>query len=352
MDIRELLQIAVDNKASDIHLLCDSPATIRVNGVLLSLNNKGIMTQETIQDLVWQMVNNEQREILTVNREVDFSFEFESKARFRVNAYFQKGTLAASLRLIPFEIRSIEELGLPKICHTFAKLRQGFILYTGPTGCGKSTTIAAIVNEINQERQEHIVTIEDPIEFIFPKGKSLVSQRGLHSDTHSWDIALRSILREDPNIVFIGEMRDYETISSALTIAETGHLVFATLHTNSAAQSIDRIVDVFPEHAKGQVRMQLSLTLEAVVSQRLLPSLDRGRVVATEIMIATPAVRNSIREGKTHMLDNIIQTSGELGMMTFEASLASLVREGKVSREIAEEYALRPDELARQLRGK
>jgi twitching motility protein PilT len=297
-------------------------------------------------------VNNEQREILTVNREVDFSFEFESKARFRVNAYFQKGTLAASLRLIPFEIRSIEELGLPKICHTFAKLRQGFILYTGPTGCGKSTTIAAIVNEINQERQEHIVTIEDPIEFIFPKGKSLVSQRGLHSDTHSWDIALRSILREDPNIVFIGEMRDYETISSALTIAETGHLVFATLHTNSAAQSIDRIVDVFPEHAKGQVRMQLSLTLEAVVSQRLLPSLDRGRVVATEIMIATPAVRNSIREGKTHMLDNIIQTSGELGMMTFEASLASLVREGKVSREIAEEYALRPDELARQLRGK
>lgn len=352
MNIRELLQIAVDNKASDIHLLCDSPATLRVNGILFPLTNKGTMTQDTIQDLVWQMVNNEQKEILTVNREVDFSFEFENKARFRVNAYYQKGTLGASLRLVPFEIKTIDELGLPKICHTFAKLRQGFILYTGPTGCGKSTTIAAIINEINQQRQEHIVTIEDPIEFIFPKGKSLVSQRGLHADTHSWEIALRSILREDPNIVFIGEMRDYETISSALTIAETGHLVFATLHTNSAAQSIDRIVDVFPEHAKGQVRMQLSLTLEAVVSQRLLPSLDRGRVVATEIMIATPAVQNSIREGKTHMLDNIIQTSAELGMMTFETSLATLVRQGKVSREIAEEYALRPDELARQLRGK
>ncbi|MFZ5366295.1 MAG: type IV pilus twitching motility protein PilT [Patescibacteria group bacterium] len=352
MDIHELLQITVDNNASDLHLLVGVPPTLRIHGVLMAISGKEVLNDEIIQGLVWQMTNPEQKEILTVNRELDFSFEFEKKARFRVNAYYQKTTLAASLRLVPLEIRGIDELGLPKICHTFATLKQGFILVTGPTGHGKSTTLAAILNEINQTRSDHIVTIEDPIEFVLPHGKSIVSQREIRADTHSWEIALRSCLREDPNVVLIGEMRDYETIASALTIAETGHLVFATLHTNSAAQSIDRIVDVFPEHAKTQVRMQLSATLEAVFSQRLVPALSGGRVVASEIMIATPAVRTSIREGKTHMLDNIIQTSAELGMVTLENSLATMVKQGKISLETAQGYALRPEDLMRQIRGK
>ena len=352
MEIRELLQIAVDNKASDLHLLVGIPPTLRINGVLLPISGREVLTTEALEELVWQMTNSEQKEILTVNRELDFSFEFEKKARFRVNAYYQKGTLAASLRLVPLEIRGIEELGLPKICHTFATLRQGFILVTGPTGHGKSTTLAAVLNEINQTRTEHIVTIEDPIEFVLDQGKSIVSQREVHADTHSWEIALRSCLREDPNVVLVGEMRDYETIASALTIAETGHLVFATLHTNSAAQTVDRIVDVFPEHSKTQVRMQLSGTLEAVLSQRLLPALTGGRVVGYEIMVATPAIKTSIREGKTHMLDNIIQTSAELGMVTLETSLATLVKQGKISLETAQEYALRPEDLMRQVRGK
>ncbi len=352
MEMRELLQITVDNKASDLHLIAGIPPMLRVNGVLFPISEKGVLTDEQIQELVWQITNPEQKEMIEVNKELDFSFEFEGKVRFRVNAYHQRGTMAVSLRLIPFEILGVDELGLPKICHTFATLKQGFILITGPTGHGKSTTLAAILNEINQNRSEHIITIEDPIEFVLPRGKSIVSQREIHGDTHSWEIALRSCLREDPNVVLIGEMRDYETIASALTIAETGHLVFATLHTNSAAQTIDRIVDVFPEHSKSQIRMQLSAILEAVLSQRLLPSLAGGRVVASEIMIATPAIRTSIREGKTHMIDNIIKTSGELGMVSFETSLAALVGQGKISLETAREYALRPEDLMRQIKGK
>lgn len=352
MEIGELLQIAVDNKASDIHLLEEIPPMLRVNGKLIPLSDKEKMTDKSIQALVWQMVNEEQKEIIIANRELDFSFEFADKVRFRVNAYFQKGSMAASLRLIPLQINGIEELGLPKICHTFAQLKQGFVLIAGPAGQGKSTTIAAILNEINHNRDEHIITIEDPIEFILNHDKSIVSQREVHGDTHAWDIALRSVLREDPNVVLVGEMRDYETISSALTIAETGHLVFSSLHTNSAAQTIDRIVDVFPEQSKSQVRMQLSSTLEAVFSQRLVPTLDGGRIVATEIMIATPAVKNAIREGKTHMIDNIIQTSAELGMMTLETDLANHVKRGAISLETAKEYSLRPDDLMRILRGK
>jgi len=352
MDIRELLQIAIDNKASDLHLIAGIPPMLRADGVLFPILEKGVLANEQIRELVWQITNPEQKEIIEVNKELDFSFDFENRARFRVNVYHQRGTMAVSLRLIPFEILGIDELGLPKICHTFATLRQGFILITGPTGHGKSTTLAAILNEINQNRSEHIVTIEDPIEFVLPQGKSIVSQREIHGDTHSWEIALRSCLREDPNVVLIGEMRDYETIASALTIAETGHLVFATLHTNSAAQTIDRIVDVFPEHSKSQIRMQLSATLEAVLSQRLLPSLTGGRVIASEIMVATPAIRTSIREGKTHMIDNIIQTSAELGMVSFETSLAALVRQGRISLETAQEYALRPEDLMRQIKGK
>ncbi|HCS78717.1 TPA: type IV pili twitching motility protein PilT [Patescibacteria group bacterium] len=256
--------------------------------------------------------------------------------------------MAAALRYLPQKIRNVEELGLPKLYHDFVNLRQGFILVTGPTGHGKSTTLAAIINEINNSRETHIITIEDPIEYMYPKGRSIISQREMHTDTYSWNVALRSVLREDPDVVLIGEMRDYETIAAALTIAETGHLVFATLHTNSAAQTIDRIVDVFPENQQSQIRLQLAATLEGVLSQRLLPQIGGGRVPAIEILMATPAVQTTIREGKTHLIDNIIQTSGEMGMQLMETSLTQLVKAGKIDLDTAKEYSIRPEELIRQ----
>ncbi|MDO8551158.1 MAG: type IV pilus twitching motility protein PilT [bacterium] len=351
MDIHTLLQEVVNRKASDLHLIAGIPPVLRIEGDLLPIHEVEPLTSEAIQDLVDQLLEPQQNEILNVNREIDFSFDLQGQGRFRVNAYHQKGSLAASLRLIPVNIMTIDELGLPKICHIFSTLRQGFVLVTGPTGHGKSTTLASILNEINKTRAEHIVTIEDPIEFVLPHGKSIVSQREVHGDTHSWEIALRSCLREDPNVVLIGEMRDYETISAALTIAETGHLVFATLHTNSASQTIDRIVDVFPEHSKEQVRMQLANSIEAVFSQRLVPSLSGNRVVAYEIMTGTPAIKTVIREGKTHLIDNIMQTSAELGMLTLENKLAALVKDGKISMEVALSFAVRSEELVRLVKG-
>lgn len=347
MNIEQLLEITYNKKASDLHLLAGVPPILRIDGELTSVPGELPLSDQLVKELVYSFLTDEQKELLTANKEIDFSLSYSDKGRFRVNAYIQKGTVAASLRLIPLEIKDIEQLRLPSICHKFAQLKQGFVLVTGPTGHGKSTTLAATINEINQKRKCHIVTIEDPIEFIFPQGKSIISQRELRQDTHSWEIALRSVLREDPDVVFIGEMRDLETISAALTVAETGHLVFATLHTNSASQTVDRIIDVFPEDSKAQVRMQLSAVLEAVLSQRLLPSLKGGRVVATEIMIGTPAVKTAIREAKTHMLDNTIQTSASFGMMTLESSLAKLVNEGEVSLEVAQLYALKPEDLVR-----
>lgn len=352
MKIEQLMEMAFAKKASDIHLIVGSPPLLRIDGSLVLLKEEAPLNAERSKDLIFSILSEEQKEILSVNKELDFSLAFEAKARFRVNAYHQKGSVAASLRLVPLEIRTIDQLNLPSICHKFAQLKQGFILVTGPTGHGKSTTLAAIINEINQERACHIVTIEDPIEFVFTQNKAIISQRELHSDTHSWEIALRSALREDPDVVLIGEMRDFETIAAALTIAETGHLVFATLHTNSAAQTVDRIIDVFPDVSKAQVRMQLSGCLEAVLSQRLVPSLQPGRLVAEEIMVGTPAVKNSIREGKTHMLTNIIQTSAGLGMITLESSLAKMVLDGKISLQVAQAYALDPEDLLRLVRTK
>lgn len=293
---------------------------------------------------------------MLANRELDFStYIKDAKSgvmhRFRVNAYFQKDTLSASLRYILPNIRTIEELALPKILHQFTKLKQGFILLTGPTGQGKSTTLASLINEINLSRAAHIITIEDPIEYVYPKGKSIISQRELKSDTHSWEIALRSVLREDPDVVLIGEMRDYETISAALTIAETGHLVFSTLHTNSSAQTVDRIIDVFPAHQQPQIRLQLSMVLGGIVCQKLLPATTGGRVPAVEVLIATNSIRNTIREAKTHLIDNILQTSADVGMFTFESYLKDLIRAGTVKEETALEYAMRPNELSRLLQG-
>lgn len=352
MDIKELLEIAVNKGAFDLHLVSGVPPTLRISGELVPIAGKEPLTPEITQELVFSLLNDEQKEILEVNKELDFSFDYQERGRFRVNAYYQRGKLSASLRLLPAKIPTIEELNLPKICHQFAPLRQGFILLTGPTSQGKSTTIASILEEINQTRAVHIVTIEDPIEYVFAHKKAIISQREIRSDTHSWQVALRSCLREDPDVVFIGEMRDYETIASALTVAETGHLVFSTLHTNSAAQTIDRIVDVFPEHQQEQVRMQLSFTLEAILSERLLPSLDGGVIPAVEILIGTSAVKTTIREGKVHLIDNIIQTSVELGMQTLEMDLTRLVKEGKVSLEVAKSFSLRPQELMRMMRVK
>jgi twitching motility protein PilT len=350
MSIQQLLDFTISQGASDLHLLPGSPPIIRVIGSLISVAGESDLSEEEVKTLVMALLNEEQKEILLVNKELDFSFPYQSSARFRVNVYHQRGSLAAALRLLPLRIPTIEELGLPDICHAFTKLKQGFILVTGPTGHGKSTTLAAIIEEINQARPVHIITIEDPIEYVFPKQKGIVSQREIRQDTHSWQIALRSCLREDPDVVMIGEMRDFETISAALTIAETGHLVFATLHTNSTAQSIDRIVDVFPEHQQEQVKMQLSNTLEVILSQRLMPAIEGGRLPGFEILVATSAVKTSIREGKTHLIDSIIQTSVELGMRTLEMDLARLVKTGKITLETARSYALHPEELTRLLR--
>lgn len=347
MDIKQLLQLTVDSKASDLHIIAGIPPSLRIDGVLGPIANSVVLTPETITTLLEKILTSEQLERLMVNKEIDFSLPFSNEARFRINAYTQKKSLAAAFRRIPLEIPTIDSLNLPKILHSFTTLRQGFVLVTGPTGQGKSSTIAAILNEINQTRATHIVTIEDPIEFVFRPIKSIISQREMRSDTHSWQIALRSVLREDPDIVLVGEMRDYETIAAALTVAETGHLVFATLHTNSAAQTIDRIVDVFPEEQQGQVRLQLSNVIEAVFSQRLVAAIAGGRVVAYELMLGTNAIKTSIREGKTHQIESVLQTSHEVGMNTLEHSLADLVRSGKITLEVAQSYALRPEELTR-----
>jgi twitching motility protein PilT len=346
MNIQDFLEVVVKKEASDLHLVTGHAPVIRIDGSLIPLTSAPLSPEEA-ESLVFELLSTEQKEMFTVNKEIDFSFALGEIARFRVNAYFQKGYISAALRLIPNRIKTIEELNLPRILHNFAKMRQGFVLVTGPTGHGKSTAIASIINEINQSSPLHILTVEDPIEYVYPQGKALVSQREMHLDTHSWDVALRSALREDPDVVLVGEMRDFETIASAITVAETGHLVFATLHTNSAAQSIDRIIDVFPENQQAQVRMQLASTIAGIVSIRLLPVIGGGRIPAAEILLTSNAVQTAVRDGKTHQIDNIIQTSGESGMILFDASLAYLVRAGKISIETAKAYSLRPKELER-----
>lgn len=344
--IQELFEITYQRGASDLHLIVGYNPTIRVDGLMQPVGDTEVVTSEVVEKMVMGLFTNEQRDIFLANREIDFSYS-TANAHFRVNVYYQRGTISLAARLIPSHIRTIEELNLPKVCHHFASLRQGFVLVVGPTGHGKSTTLAAIINEINTSRDAHIVTIEDPIEYIYPKARGLVSQREMRMDTHSWETALRSALREDIDVVMIGEMRDYETIASALTIAETGHLVFATLHTNSAGQSIDRIVDVFPANQQDQIRLQLSANLEGVFSQRLIPQISGGRMPAHEVLLGTSAVKSIIREGKTHLIDNVIQTSKDLGMETLEGSLARLVKSGRVGLEVATNYAMRPEDLFR-----
>ncbi len=348
MTIQELFDKTIQSNASDLHLLAGVFPMIRIDGKLTPITSAPALTNQEIEALVFSILNEAQKEMFLANRSIDFSYaygggDYGDKGRFRINLYYQRNTIAGAFRLLPPKVKTIEELFLPKICHTFSNLKQGFILVTGPTGHGKSTTLASIINEINMSRPANIITIEDPVEYVYPSGKSIISQRELGSDTLSWGESLRSSLREDPDVLLVGEMRDPESIASAITIAETGHLVFSTLHTNSASQSVDRMIDSFPESQQSQIRIQLASTLEGIISQRLIPRIDGGRVPAVEILIGTNAVKSNIREGKTHLIDSIIETSQDIGMISLEASLAELVKQGIVALETARSYALRQE---------
>ena len=351
LKIEVLLEEVVRRKASDLHLQVGLPPMLRVDGSLTPINGFNTLDEKTVEELVYSVLDQDQRQILIKDKEFDFSFAFGTLGRFRVNAFHERGNLAAAFRLIPNEIKTITELGLPPVVSNFANYPRGLVLITGPTGSGKSTTLAALLDKINTERSQHIITIEDPIEFTHKSKKSAVVQREVHYDTFSFSAALRSSLRQDPDVVLIGEMRDLETISAAITIAETGHLVFATLHTNSAAQSIDRMIDVFPPHQQPQIRAQLSSILMAICSQRLVPAIGGGRVPATEILIANPAVRNIIREGKSHQLDAVIQTGADQGMQTMDRTLVGLVQNGIITYDSAYEVAVDLVEFERLIRG-
>ncbi len=349
--IELLLEEVIKKKASDLHLQVGLPPMLRIDGSLTPVSGSDPLNEEAVETLVFSLLDEDQKQILLKDKEFDFSFAFGDLGRFRVNAFHERGNLAGALRLIPNEILTIEQLGLPQIVNKFTEYPRGLVLVTGPTGSGKSTTLAALLNKINMERAAHIITIEDPIEFTHKSKKSVIVQREVHYDTYSFSAALRSSLRQDPDVVLIGEMRDLETIAAAITIAETGHLVFATLHTNSASQSIDRMIDVFPPHQQPQVRAQLANMLMAICSQRLVPSIGGGRIAAAEILIATPAVRNIIREGKSHQLEAVIQTGAEFGMQSMDKTLVTLVHNGTITYDEARNYAVDLDELDRLMRG-
>jgi twitching motility protein PilT len=349
--IEILLEEVIKKKASDLHLQVGLPPMLRVDGALTPSQNAPVLTEESIETLIFAILDEDQKQILLKDKDFDFSFAFGDIGRFRVNAFHERGNLAAALRLIPTEILSLEQLGMPPVIAKMADYPRGLVLVTGPTGSGKSTSLAALVHKINTEQSKHIITIEDPIEYTHRSHKSVIVQREVHYDTYSFSAALRSALREDPDVVLIGEMRDLETIASAITIAETGHLVFATLHTNSAAQSIDRMIDVFPPHQQPQIRSQLANILQAIVCQRLIPSIGGGRAVAAEVLIATSAVRNIIREGKTHQLEAVIQTGAEFGMQSMDRTLVNLIHSGQITYDEARNYAVDIDELDRLMRG-
>ena len=349
--IELLLEECVRRNASDLHLQYGLPPILRVDGALTPIAGLPALNATMLKEIIFATLDEDQRKIFLKDKEFDYSFAFGDVARFRVNAFHERGKMAAAFRLIPNQIRTIDELGMPPVVSTFADYPRGLVLVTGPTGSGKSTTLAALIHKINQEKAVHIITIEDPIEFTHTSERAVIVQREVHYDTFSFSAALRSALREDPDVVLIGEMRDLETIQAAITIAETGHLVFATLHTNSAAQSLDRMIDVFPAHQQPQIRSQLSNILQAICAQRLVPAIGGGRVVAAEIMVTNSAVRSLIREGKTFQLDNVIQTGAEQGMQTMDHELARLIQAGVISYEVACDYAVDINELNRYARG-
>ncbi len=349
-DIHELLQIVVEHGASDLHLSANNPPRYRVAGRLVPIEGAPVYEPDLIQKMLYSILNNEQRKNLELNWELDCSYGVQGLGRFRVNVFRQKGTWASVLRTIPTKVPSFEGLGLPPVIRDLAKSPRGLILVTGPTGSGKSTTLAAMVDFINSQRYGHIITIEDPIEFLHESRSSLINQRELHGDTKSFANALKASLREDPDVILVGEMRDLDTISLAITAAETGHLVFGTLHTNSAASTIDRIIDVFPSTQQSQIRTQLGNGLVAVISQTLIPKLEgRSRVAAHEIMVVTPGIANLIREGKTSQLYSAIQTGAKQGMQTLEMALRDLYLNRKISFESALEKTSRPEDFMRMV---
>ncbi len=349
-DFADLLLEVIERNASDLHLTAGAHPTVRVRGRLQPLEDYPVMTTEQTREIVYSILTNDQRQRLETDWQLDFAYAIPGRARFRVNAYYQRAAIGAAFRLIPFSIKTVEELGLPPIMHELAKRPRGFVLVTGPTGSGKSTSLAALINEINESREEHIMTVEDPIEFLHGHKKCIVNQREIGSDAKSFAAGLKGALRQDPDVILVGEMRDLETIHTALTAAETGHLVFATLHTQDTPQTIDRIIDVFPASQQQQVRVQLSVALQGIITQQLLPTADgAGRVAACEVLLATPAIRNLIREGKTHQIYSSLQTGGSLGMQTMDTALATLVRAGKITQKVAESRSSTPEELRRLL---
>lgn len=347
MDINALFDLTIERNASDLHITVGYYPAVRINGELHQLTTLSLVTPEVAQEMLTSFLTDEQKENLLANKEIDIGYKYKDH-RFRINIYYAQGTLNASFRLIPNKIKTIEQLGLPTIFHELTKYSNGLVLVNGPTGEGKSSTLAALINEININSTRHIITVEDPIEYVYPAAKSIIAQRELHQDTHSWNISLRSILREDPDVVLVGEMRDFESTQQVVSIAETGHLVFSTLHTSSAPETINRIIDIFPAHQQNQIRSQLATTLRAVVSQRLLPRADGvGRIPAVEIMYNNQAVASIIRDGKPYLLDNVIQTSGAEGFIYFEKYLYQLYQQGLITKDVALAYALRPKEITK-----
>lgn len=349
MDINELLKYTIENKASDLHITVGTAPIMRQNGELIAIGDSRLLPEDT-KSIVEQLLSQEQFKELEEVGEIDLSISLPGLGRFRVNVYRQRGTYAAALRLVASRIPSPEELGLPFTVTQLAKKTRGLVLVTGPTGSGKSTTLASLINIINSERSAHILTLEDPIEYLHKHQKSIVNQREMGHDSRTYKDALRAALRQDPDIILVGEMRDLETISIAITAAETGHLVFSTLHTIGAAKTIDRIIDVFPPYQQQQIKIQLSTVLQGVVSQQLIPKKDKsGRAVALEIMMANPAISNLIREGKTHQIDSIIQTGMRFGMQTMDFSLADLYKRGIIDLEDANIYAVDQEMLKRMI---
>lgn len=350
--VQELLGQVLSIGASDLHLTAGSHPTIRLHGDLVAMDQYVVMEPDQLRRMVYAILTQKQRERLEQDLELDMSYSLPGKGRFRVNVYFQRGSLGAAFRLIPFEIRALEALGLPSTVADFATLSRGLVLVTGPTGSGKSTTLASLIDVVNSDRPCHIMTVEDPIEYLHRHKRAIVNQREIGSDSHSFANALKHVLRQDPDVILVGEMRDLETIQTAITASETGHLVFATLHTQDAPQTIDRIVDAFPPYQQQQVRVQLATTLQGVVTQQLLQTRDgKGRVVAAEVMVATPAVRNLIREAKVHQIYSSMQAGAQHGMQTMDHALARLVLQGVISREMALQRCHDPQELTRLLVG-
>src|SRR3954464_6554501 len=352
VDFAAVLTKMVEVRASDVHLTPGFPPALRVRGRIVPMDDYPQLGPQDTREIVYSILNDSQRKRFENQQQLDFAYAIPGVARFRVNCFFQRGAISAAFRLIPTQIDNLDSLGLPAVLADFTRKPLGFVLVTGPTGSGKSTTLASMVDLINSEREEHILTIEDPIEFLHMHRKCIVNQREIGADALDFSVALKAALREDPDVILVGEMRDLETISTALTAAETGHLVFATLHTQSTAQTVDRIIDVFPPSQQQQVRMQLSIALQGIVTQQLLPTVDgSGRACATEILIPSPAIRNLIREGKTHQIYSAVQTSGAVGMQTMDTDLARLVRAGKINRSLAEQRSSVPEELKRVLGG-